>query len=184
VADRATLFTNVLQRVLDRYPATLLMRSNPFAQVYAVDFVHPYDPFARMDTRKVASRVDFAKDAYALTSGYEPYDPMGGRFVESDSEILLRYGGQAGLDFWAYMALPTYYRHAQPLSGRVFVDGCPPIPFAFHGTGWQQFHLDLPCQPASGSNVRVRLLLDNVFDLPLLYDRQRAMLLRSIGFTG
>jgi len=184
VADRATLVTNVLQRVLDRYPATLLMRSNPFAQVYAVDFVHPYDPFAQMDTRKVASRVDFAKDAYPLTSGYEPYDPMGGRFVESDSEILLRYDGQTGLDFWAYMALPTYYRHAQPLSGRVFVDGCPPIPFAFHGTGWQQFHLDLPCQPASGSNVRVRLLLDNVFDLPLLYDRQRAMLLRSIGFTG
>lgn len=184
VADRATLVTGVLQRVLDRYPSRPLMRSNPFAQVYAVDFDHPNDPFAAMDTATVASSVDFAKDAYPLTSGYEPYDPMGGRFVESDSEILLRYDGQPRLDLWAYMALPMYYRGAQPLSGRVVVDGCPPVPFAFQGSGWQQFQLALGCQPATGSNVRVRLLLDNVFDLPQLYDRQRAMLVRSIGFGG
>lgn len=183
VADRATLVTNILQRVLDRYPATLLMRPNPFAQVYAVDFAHPYDPFAGMDTGAVRSSVDFSKGAYPLTSGYEPYDPMGGRFIESDSEILLKYDGQARLDLSGYMALPMYYRRPQPLSGRALVDGCPGIPFAFNGTGWQQFQLPLACQPPVG-NVRVRLLFDNVFDLPLLYDRQRAMLLRSIGFAG
>jgi hypothetical protein len=183
VADRATLVTNILQRVLERYPSTLLMRPNPYAQVYSVDFAHPYDPFAGMDTGKIRSGVDFATDDYPLTSGYEPYDPMGGRFVESDSEILLRYDGQARLDLSAYMALPMYYRRPQPLSGQAVVDGCPGIPFAFRGTGWQQFQLPLACQPATG-NVRVRLLFDNVFDLPLLYDRQRAMLLRSIAFAG
>jgi len=183
VADRATLVTNILQRVLERYPAKRLMRPNPSAQVYAIDFAHPYDPFAGMDTSRLRPSVDFAKDDYPLVSGYEPYDPMGGRFIESDSEILLRYDGQSRLDLAAYMALPTYYRRPQPLSGRAIVDGCPGVAFAFHGPGWQQFQLPLACQPPIGK-VRVRLLFDNVFDLPLLYDRQRAALLRSIGFAG
>jgi hypothetical protein len=159
------------------------MRPNASAQVYALDFAHPVNPFGGMDASKVRSSVDFAEDNYPLTSGYEPYDPMGGRFIESDSEILLHYDGQSRLDFSAYMALPQYYRLPQPLSGRVLIDGCPGIPFAFDGTGWQQFQLPLECTPPAG-NVRVRLLFDNVFDLPLLYDRQRSMLLRSIGFAG
>lgn len=183
VADRATLVTNILQRLLDRYPATPLMRPNASAQVYALDFAHPINPFTRMDASKVRSSVDFAEDNYPLTSGYEPYDPMGGRFIESDSEILLRYDGQSHLDFSAYMALPQYYRLPKPLSGRVLIDGCPGIPFTFAGPGWQQFQLRLECTPPAG-DVRVRLLLDNAFDLPLLYDRQRSMLLRSIGFAG
>lgn len=183
VADRATLVTGVLQRVLARYPNRRMMRSNEFAQVYEVNFANPFDPFAGMDTASARSQVDFSEGDYALTSGIGPFEPMGGRFTESDSEILLKYEGQSVLDFTGYMALPRYYRRPEPLSGRVIVNGCPPMPFAFENTGWQEFKLLLTCRPAAG-NVRVRLLFDNVFDLPLVYDHQRALLLRSIGFSG
>lgn len=184
VADGATLVTGILQRVLTRYPNKRMMRSNPFAQVYEVDFANPVDPFTGMDTANVQSRVDFSQGEYTLTSGLEPYDPMGGRFTESDSEILLKYEGQSMLDISGYMALPIFYRRPEPLSGRVIVNGCPPIRFAFEKTGWQEFKLPLTCKPATGTNIRVRILLDNVFDLPLVYDSQRALLLRSIGFSS
>lgn len=184
VADRATLVTGILHRVLRRYPHRSLMRENEFAQVYEVDFANPQDPFAPMDSTAGISKVDFARQEYPLTYGMEPFDPMGGRFIESDAEVLLKYEGQGALVMSAYMALPRFYLRKEPLRGRILVEGCPPLHFAFEGTGWKEFNLPLACTPAPGGNVRVRLLLDNVFDLPLLYDRQRAMLLASIGFSS
>jgi hypothetical protein len=182
VADRATVMTDMLKRALVRYPYKKLMRENPYAQVYEVDFAHPNDPFQGMDAAAIQTAVNFSETAYPLTSVMEPYDPMGGRFVESDSEVLLKYQGQNTLVLTGYMALPVYYRLPEALSGRVLVDGCPAMTFAFKQSGWETFRLPLSCTPALGSNVRVRLLLDNVFDLPLLFDRQRALLLQSIGF--
>lgn len=184
VADRATLATDMLGRVLARYPHRALMQTNPFAQVYVVDFSNPVNFSTIADESKTLPKVEFAKVDYSPTTGMEPFDPMGGRFVESDSEILLRYEGQPEFELAAYMALPGYYREPTPLAGRILIGRCPPIPFAFQNSGWRQFRFPLACRPAAGSNVRVRIVLDNVFDLPLLYDRQRAMLLGSIGFTG
>jgi hypothetical protein len=182
VADRATVMTNMLERVLARYPHKKLMRDNPYAQVYEVDFARPNDPFQGMDAAAIQATVNFSETAYPLTSGMEPYDPMGGRFVESDSEVLLKYQGQDTLVLTGYMAPPGFYRLPEALSGRVLVDGCPAMSFAFKQNGWETFRLPLSCTPALDSNVRVRLLLNNVFDLPLLFDRQRALLLQSIGF--
>ena len=183
VADRATLMTGILNPVLSRYPNKLMMRPNSFAQVYEIDFANPLDPFAAMDTSSATAAVEFARGEYPLTHGMEPFDPMGGRFIASDSEVLLKYGGQGSLVMSAYMALPHFYLRDEPLRGRVLIEGCPPLKFAFEATGWKEFRLPLACKPAPGENVRVRILLDNVFNLPLLYDRQRAMLLGSIGFS-
>jgi hypothetical protein len=108
---------------------------------------------------------------------------MGGRFVESDSEILLRYNDQNMLSFTGYAALPRYYLRPQPLRGRVVIDGCPAMPFGFEGPSWKKFDFVLVCKPEKGAAVRIRILLDNVFDLPLLYDRQRGFMLREVGFT-
>jgi hypothetical protein len=108
---------------------------------------------------------------------------MGGRFTQSDSEILLRYEGQDGFHMRGYMALPSFFRFPEPLSGRILIGDCPPISFAFDGTGWQDFAFKLECRPPVGTNVRVRLLFDNVFALATMYDHQRALLLSSIGFS-
>lgn len=184
VADRATLVTGVLKPWLDRFPHRKLMRDNIYAQVYEVSFSDPANPFAGRDLSAARSEVtDFSKTPYDLVWGMEPYDPMGGRFTESDSEILLRYDGQALLRMNGYMALPRYYRFPEPLSGRILIGDCPPIPFAFDGTGWQAFSFQLQCKPEVDTNVRVRLLFDNVFALATMYDHQRAMLLGGIGFS-
>ena len=128
--------------------------------------------------------VDFSKANYPYVTGYEPYDPMGGRFAETDSEVLLRYEGQPALQFSAYSAVPHFYLRNEPLRGRVVVDGCTiSRPFGFEGSQWKTFRVSVPCAIPPGSNVRVRILLDNVFDLPVLYDRQRGILIRDIGFV-
>lgn len=184
VADRAELQVNLMDRVLRRYPHRKLMRDNPYAQVYEMDFAHPHDPFVGADATQVLSFVDFKTANYPYVTGYEPYDPMGGRFSETDSEVLLRYEGQPTLQFSAYAAIPHFYLRDEPLRGRVIFDGCPASrPFGFEGSQWKTFRLSVPCTLAPGSNVRVRILLDNVFDLPVLYDRQRGMLVREIGFV-
>jgi hypothetical protein len=184
VADRASLVTDVLRPWLDRYPYRKLMRDNQFAQVYEVEFSDPSDPFATMDISGVRSEVtDFSNPGYDLVWGMEPYDPMGGRFTQSDSEILLRYEGQDGFHMRGYMALPSFFRFPEPLSGRILIGDCPPISFAFDGTGWQDFAFKLECRPPVGTNVRARLLFDNVFALATMYDHQRALLLSSIGFS-
>lgn len=184
VADRPTLVTGILKRVLARYPHRALMEPNPFAQVYAMDFAHPVDPFTNVDQAKVESNVDFAHQNYTLTDGMEPFNPIGGRFIESDSEILLRYEGQSSFRLVGYMdaAKPSYYRWSGPLHGQIIIGSCPPLRFSFEYPGWRKFHLSLDCRPMLGKNVRVRILLDNVFDLPWVKNRQRAMLLGAIGF--
>jgi hypothetical protein len=159
------------------------MRDNDFAQVYEIDFAHPFDPFAGQDTSAVQTYVDFAQVDYSLVSGYEPYDPMGGRLASTDSEILLRYEGQSELRLSAYMGLPHFYLRPEPLRGRVIVDGCPSQPFAFEGTGWKEFRIPVTCRLPANAHVRVRILLDNVFNLPRDYVRQRGILIGRIGFA-
>lgn len=184
VADRPTLVTGMLDRTLSRYPHRALRANNLFAQVYSIDFAHPLDPFIASDPQATKSDVTFSADNYAATEGMEPYDPIGGRFIESDSEILLRYDNQRSLRLVGYMdaANPSYYRWPPPMVGQVFIGDCPPLRFVFDSPGWRSFVLPLACRPPSG-NVRVRIVLDNVLDLPLLKDRQKAMLLNSIGFV-
>ena len=185
VADRPTLVTGILDRTLARYPHRALRPENRFAQVYAMDFDHPVDPFAHVDTSQAKSLVTFADGAYPLTIGMDPYNPIGGRFVETDSEILLRYADQRSVRLVGYMdaAQPSYYRWPGHLDGRLLIGDCAPLHFRFDAPGWRTFTLPLACHLQPNSNVRVRLLLDNVFDLPLQKDRQSAMLLSVIGFV-
>ena len=184
VADRATIMTGMLNDLFLRYPHRALMQTNSFAQVYEVDFSNPKDPFLNRDTTHTLSKVDFSTVNYPLTVGMEPFDPIGGRFIGSDSEIMLRYNGQSSFELRGYMdaAVPSYYRWPTTLAGRVLIDNCPPLPFKFAKAGWETFRMQLACKLPPGKEVRVRILLDNVMDLPLLRDRQRAMLLASIGF--
>lgn len=184
IADRPTLVTGMLDRTLARYPHRALRPENDFAQVYAMDFAHPLDPFTA-STSATKAFAAFAKDDYPATYGMEPYDPIGGRFIESDSEILLRYEGQDSLRLVGYMdaASPSHYRWPPRMEGQVIIGDCPPLRFVFNTPGWRTFLLPLNCRLPSGHDVRVRILLDNVLDLPMLKDRQRAMLLNSIGFV-
>jgi hypothetical protein len=186
VADRPTLITGILERVLARYPHHALMQPNSFAQVYAMDFANPVNPFTLADQTQIASKVVFADRDYSLTEGMEPFNPIGGRFIESDSEILLRYEGQSSFQLVGYMdaAQPSYYRWPGPLDGRIIIGHCPPLHFNFEKPGWRNFQLPLECKPSRGENVRIRILLNNVFDLPWVKDRQQAMLLSEIGFVG
>lgn len=186
VADRPTIVTNILSRPLARYPHRALMEPNNFAQVYEMDFDHPTDPFTLVSKAKIESKVTFKSDNYALTEGMKPFNPIGGRFIESDSEIMLRYEGQSRFQLVGYMdaAKPSYYRFPGPLNGRIIIGSCPALDFSFDKPGWRDFKLKLECKPSPGENVRVRILLDNVFDLPLVKDHQQAMLLNTIGFVG
>lgn len=186
VADQATFATEALARVLARYPHQEMLAPSKFAQVYRIDFSSPKDPFSEADRGKALPSVDFSNQSYPLTQGMHGFEAsMNGRWIESDSEILLRYDGQSELDFSGYMALPGYYRNADLLAGNVSIAGCPPLPFAFDGPAWKDFKLSLTsCGLVPDSTLRVRILLDNTFDLPRLYDQQRAMLLGRIGFSG
>ncbi len=185
VADQATFATGTLAKVLARYPHQEMLAPSKFAQVYRIDFSSPRDPFSGADHGKALTSVDFANQSYPLTQGMHGFEAnMNGRWIESDSEILLRYDGQSELEFSGYMALPQYYRNADLLAGTVSIAGCPPLPFSFDGPAWKDFRLNLtPCRLVPGSTLRVRILLDNTFDLPRLYDQQRAMLLGKIGFS-
>lgn len=185
VADRPTLTTRMFERTLARYPHQTLRPINSYAQVYLVDFAHPRDPFTAAGADATRTYVEFAPTQDASTYGMEPFDPIGGRFVESDSEILLRYTGQDRVRLVGYMdaAVPSHYRWPGHMDGRVIVGDCPAMPFRFDTAGWRDFILPMTCTPPSGRDVRVRILLDNVLDLPLLKDRQRAMLLNAIGFV-
>lgn len=185
VADRSTLFTGILKRVLARYPHQPLMQTNQFAQVYLMDFADPANPFVKSDQAKSESKVVFSKNNYPLTEGMQPFNPIGGRFIESDSEILLKYQGQPTFQLVGYMdaAKPSYYRWPYPLSGKIEIENCPPLKFSFEKPGWRDFRLPLNCKLMNGANVRVRILLDNVFDLPWMKDHQEAMLLSAIGFV-
>jgi hypothetical protein len=185
VADRPTFITGMLNRLLARYPHRELMPSNRLAQIYEVDFTHPNDPFVNEKQANAVSRVVFAEKSYDLTEGMEPFDPIGGRFIESDSEILLRYGGQTEFQLVGYMdaAQPSYYRWPGHLSGRIFIGDCPPLPFNFTTPGWRDFRMPLTCKPPLGTNVRIRIVLDNIFVIPYPHISQRAMLLNTIGFV-
>lgn len=183
VADRPTLITGILSRILARYPHHALMQPNRFAQVYFIDFANPADSFSASDQARAIPKVNFADRDYPWTEGMEPYNPIGGRFIESDSEILLRYDGQANFQLVGYMdaAQPSYYREPGPLDGRIIIDHCPALHFSFKTPGWRSFELPVRCDLPHG-NVRIRILLDNVFSMPHQKVTQRAMLLSSIGF--
>lgn len=184
VADQATFATDALAKVLARYPHQEMLASSKFAQVYQIDFSSPHDPFSEADRGDALPSVDFSKQSYPHTQGMQGFEEiMNGRWIESDSEILLKYNGQPEFQFSGYMALPQYYRNSDLLSGTVSITGCPPLPFAFEGPAWKDFSLSLAkCSLVQGSTLRVRILLNNTFDLPRLYDQQRAMLLGRIGF--
>ena len=184
VADRATFVVGALDPILARYPNRRLLNKGESVEVYEIDFSRPRNPFMASRGVTTASYVNFLETEYGPMQNILAFEKsMGGRWIESDSEILLRYGGESNFELHGYMALPQYYRLPGPLSGRVVIQGCPSIPFSFKGTGWETISLPLKdCQPLAGQNVRVRVLLNNAFDLPLVYDHQRAMLLQSIGF--
>ncbi len=183
VADRAAIDTDILSGILARYPHRALLDENIHAQVYSLDFSRPADPFTEAERAAAPQHIDFVLDPEAPAHDLEAFDSvMGGRWTGTDSEVLLRYGGEDALTMRAYMALPAFYRFDRPLSGRLVVPGCDPAPFAFEGAGWKTFLLPMDCSIPSGRAVRVRILLDNVFDLPRVYVRQRGMLLQSIGF--
>ena len=184
VADRATFVTHALDGMLARYPHEAMLKQSTHAQVYKIDFSSPTNPFTEDDMVKALSYVEFAKTDSAATYGMTPYDAaMQGRWAGSDSEVLLRYDGQPTFELSGYMALPKFFRKPVPLSGRVIIEGCPSVPFGFETTGWKQFRMPLQCRPKTGSTVRVRILLNNTFDLPLVYDHQRALLLSTVGFV-
>lgn len=185
VADRATFVTGMLERTLARYPSSPLLSDNPHAQVFQLDFSHPRDPFGDEDREIAGRRIDFAAGKPLPAYGFEPFDAtMGGSWAESDAEVLLRYSGERALILRAYMAPPSYFRLTEPLAGRLVIQGCGSHPFTFSETGWQSFRLPLHCAVVHGVPVRVRILTDNVFELPRLFDRQRAILVSEIGFTN
>ena len=107
---------------------------------------------------------------------------MGGRWAGSDSELLLRYQGGEEFVLRAYMAPSSFYRLPRPLSGRVVVQDCGSMPFSFEKSSWREFRLPLRCRLPEGKVLRVRILLDNTFDLPRLFDRQRSMVVQRAGF--
>lgn len=184
LADRATFVVGALDPLLARYPHRALMRENPYVQIYEFRFERPNDPFAATALDEVPSQVAFSPRNDEAVQGMQPFDAgMGGRWMESDAEVLLKYQSQRSFVLHGYMALPSYYRFGVPLQGRVLIPGCPPKPFVFNGVGWQTFELSLEdCQLVPGTSLRIRLLTDNVFDLPLVYTHQRAMVLQKIGF--
>jgi hypothetical protein len=184
VADRATFVVGALDSLLARYPHRALMRQNPYVQIYELRFEQPNDPFAATVLDEAPSQMVFSARNDEAVQGMQPFDAgMGGRWMESDAEVLLKYQGQRSLVLHGYMALPSYYRFGVPLQGRVLIPGCPPKPFVFNGVGWQTFELPLEdCQLVPGTTLRIRLLTDNAFDLPLVYNHQRAMVLQKIGF--
>jgi hypothetical protein len=183
VADKHAFVVGVIDPLLARYPYRKLMRDNPYAQVYELDFSEPNDPFAAADLSLAKPWVDFAATDYPLVFGFLPYNPsVGGRMGWSDTEVLLRYGGESTFAFAAYMAEQRFYLRPVPLQGRIVIEGCPPMPFAYTEPGWKQFKLPLTCRPQPGA-VRARMLLDNVFDLTWEKTQQEAILVRSIGFA-
>ena len=56
------------------------------------------------------------------------------------------------------------------------------MPFSFEKSSWREFRLPLRCRLPEGKVLRVRILLDNTFVLPRLFDRQRSMVVQRAGF--
>lgn len=183
VADRATFVVGMLKPILERYPHRGLMPANDYVQIYEVDMSKPNSPFDSV-AQTLPTHVTFSESDGVPVSGMQPYDEgMRGRWIESDSEILLSYDGQSHLHLAAYMAPQSYYRFGVPLTGRLEIAGCDALQFEFIGAGWIERDFPLEdCTLSKGQSVRIRILLDNTFDQPLVYDHQRAMLLQSIGF--
>lgn len=183
VADTATFVTGAADETLRRYPHRMLSVENQTAQLYELDLNKPNDPFQGKEFSTLPYVV-FNDTEYAATEGMQPVDRgMGGRWISSDSEILLRYAGSEHLQMAAYMPLQSYMLTREPMKGVVLLEGCEAIPFAFEQSGWKQFAFPLEhCHLAIGSDVRVRFMLNNTANLPLVYDHQRAMLLGAIGF--
>ena len=184
LADSSTFVTHTIDRMLERYPHQALLQDNSYAQVYEINFDRPNNPFADTDQSMVTGFLTFSEKNFGLTYGMESFDKnVGGRWIESDAEVLLKYQGQRNITVKGYMAPPSYYRFGVPLQGRVLIPGCPGKPFAFTGTDWRTFEFSLEdCQLPSNENIRIRLLLDNAFDPRFLHSNQRAMLLSEIGF--
>ena len=185
VADRASFVTRALDPVLARYPHRPMLKPSIHAQVYQLDLSSPRDPFTQEQRQAALPFVEFAKTPdYPATFSLQPFDPVGGRWAGSDSEVLLAFDGQPWISLNAYMGPQEFFRKREPVGGKILVEGCRPQSFKFRGTGWEQFRMPLTsCQPTDAAARRVRLLLNNTMDLPLVYDHQRALLVGSIGFV-
>lgn len=122
-------------------------------------------------------------------AGAESFDAaLDGFWVASDVLFRMPAGTPpTRIELDAYMPPDFFYRLPEPLSGTIHVAGCEPIGFAFRGEGWETFSEALTCGEPTGTDLAppgtIRIVLDNVLDMPKTHDLQRAMVVRSLRLS-
>lgn len=149
-------------------------------------------------------RVDFSSIAVDAWSWHEVFEgtthrteaagaesfaeELDGHWVASDVLFRMPAGTPpTRIELDAYMPPDFFYRLSEPLSGTIHVAGCEPVRFAFQGEGWETFSEALTCRGPDEVDLAppgtIRILLDNVLDMPKTHDLQRAMVVRSLQLS-
>lgn len=184
LADPPTLTSAAERYWLQRFRSWQVADTRDL-RIFELATDHVRDPFAEtnVDPAAVRGYVDLKLGDYPYTFGFHDREGEGWSWVRPDSEVLLRYSGEAEFVLEVYMAERAQYRRDAPVSVEVRIGECRLGLLRQDESVRKQWRFPMShCPQQAGEIVRVRLLADNVLDDT--EDRQMSVVLSAVGFAS
>jgi hypothetical protein len=154
---------------------------NDELRIVVLDASRPLDPFGEDAGQAATGYADFRASDYPYLFGFHARERNGWRWVRTDVEILLRYGGEPGFVMDAFAPAGNGYGLPGGVGITIRLDDCElgEVRLAFD----TRARLSLPlagCSPVPGQLVRARLRSDNL--LLARDERQLSYVVGAMGF--
>lgn len=178
--DNPMRSAGVAQYWLQRYAHRELWHNDEL-RIVVLDASRPLNPFSADAGQAALGYVDFHATDYPYLFGFHARESDGWRWVRSDVEILLRYGGEPGFVLDAFAPAAGAYRSPGGVGITIRLDDCElgEVHLSFD----RRARLGLPlagCAPTPGQLVRARLSSDNL--LLSRDERQLSYIVDGLGF--
>ncbi|MFC4819379.1 hypothetical protein [Dokdonella ginsengisoli] len=169
---------------LRRFPWKLVAESLDL-RVFELTTDRVRDPFdlTPVDPATVRGYFDVQSEGYAYAFGFHGREGDGWTWARPDTEVLLRYAGEAEFKLDVFLPQASSYQLGTPPGIRVLVGDCELG--VLHPAAGERTQPTLPmstCPQPERPFVHVRLVADNLLDSA--DDRPMSYVLRGVGFAG